>query len=260
MRIGKVCRASLLGWGLGLLLASSAALANPQEELVHAAIDGGPDDIAAAVENGADVNEPHEGGWTALMIAAELNDADVVKKLIDEGADVSVQREASGFSALMIAAEHNDAEVVQALLDAGADTEMRDNEDWTALMLAAAWNDPEVVEVLLDGGADIDARSDGGGTALIFAARNNNAAMVEALIEGGADVNARNEWGFTSLMAASYANEPGVVSSLIEAGADPTLTDRHDQTAADWGRRNSRVHDTQVYYAMRDAEEEAQEE
>lgn len=258
MSIGRACRAYLLGMGCGMLLAAGTAAANPQEDLIDAAVDGESSDIEAAVEAGANVNEAHKGGWTALMIAAELNDAEVVGKLLEEGAKIDAKRQQSGFTPLMVAAEHNDPEVIKTLIEAGADIEARDNENWTALMLAAAWNEPAAAQVLLDAGANTEARTNNGSTALMFAARNNNEAMIETLIDGGADVNAQNGWGFSILMAASYANEPQVVDTLLQAGADPTLTDRNDYTAADWGKRNSRVHDTDVYYAMRDAEEEAE--
>jgi uncharacterized protein len=56
-------------------------------------------------------------------------------------------------SPLICAASHGDADVVRTLLDAGADVELTDNPPETALRLAAAFGYPEVVDLLVAAGA-----------------------------------------------------------------------------------------------------------
>ncbi len=74
----------------------------------------------------------------------------LAKALLDAGADKDDEQ--SG-SPLICAASHGDADVVRTLLDAGADVELTDNPPETALRLAAAFGYPEVVDLLVAAGA-----------------------------------------------------------------------------------------------------------
>ena len=69
---------------------------------------------------------------SALLYAAMNNpDSEVVDMLIEAGAEDITDN--SGRTALMLAARWNNAQVVKALLDAGANTLLRDNEGKSAL-------------------------------------------------------------------------------------------------------------------------------
>ena len=75
---------------------------------------------------------------------------ELAKVLLEAGADKDDEK--SG-SPLICAASHGDADVVRTLLDAGADVELTDNPPETALRLAAAFGYPEVVDLLIAAGA-----------------------------------------------------------------------------------------------------------
>jgi len=89
---------------------------------------------------------------------------------------------------LMLAAPYASAEMVKALLDAGAQVDARDIRGMTPLMLAVAseTQDVEVMKLLLAKGADVNAKSDVGETPLDWARKFNNAAMIRALEGAGA--------------------------------------------------------------------------
>jgi uncharacterized protein len=76
---------------------------------------------------------------------------ELARVLMDAGADKD--DETKNGSPLICAASHGDADVVRALLDAGADVELTDNPPETALRLAAAFGYPEVVDQLAAAGA-----------------------------------------------------------------------------------------------------------
>src|ERR1022692_1455547 len=79
---------------------------------------------AAAVDmiakKSADVNAAEPDGSTALLWAANLNDADLVSRLLKAGANPKVHNQL-GSTPLSEAAFNSNTEMVKALLDAGAD-------------------------------------------------------------------------------------------------------------------------------------------
>lgn len=78
-------------------------------------------------------------------------------------------RNRKGYSALMLAAYHGHVEVVRYLLNRGADANTADNGGNTVLMGAAFKGDVEVARLLVQAGADIGARNAKGRTATDFA-------------------------------------------------------------------------------------------
>ena len=97
---------------------------------------GGAKAISEALKRGADVNGRDPDGWSPLMLAAQWNNAEVVRVLLEAGAEVNALNP-SGWSPLMLAAQWNGAEVVGLLARAGADVHTREGDGWTALMIAA---------------------------------------------------------------------------------------------------------------------------
>ena len=116
----------------------------------------------------------------------------------------------------MRAARTNDVEVMRLLLDGGADPSITLADGTTVLMLAAGQglgaprgDGPrirvpteagavEAVRLLLDRGVDINATSTNGNTAL-HAAVNRGDSVVKLLAERGADLTAKNKAGQTPL-------------------------------------------------------------
>ena len=47
--------------------------------------------VSRLIEAGADINKAENDGWTPLMMAAEFGHGDIVKYLLDSGADVLMQ-------------------------------------------------------------------------------------------------------------------------------------------------------------------------
>jgi len=67
-------------------------------------------------------------------------------------------------------------DVVRLLINAGADINLRCEHGRTALHMAAAWGHLAEVQLLLDHGADPDLRDDGGLTPAIMAAKSQRVA------------------------------------------------------------------------------------
>ena len=71
---------------------------------------------------------------TPLCIAIQKGELDIVKKLIEYGADVN--EKSFGMTPLMIAARYNKVEIIKILLGSGARQKDRDDKGFTALKYA----------------------------------------------------------------------------------------------------------------------------
>ena len=162
-----------------------------------------------------------------LLAAAEGGQVEVVRSLLEEGADVNAAR-GDGLTALHLAAEGGRLPVAKALVAAGAavDAGTRIGR-YTPLQVAARGGHGAVALYLLEAGADPNARTTNSGvTALHLAAGAiGGESAVAALLEHGADPNARDgSSGQTPLFFAAAANRAAAVTTLLAAGADPAVT------------------------------------
>ena len=142
----------------------------------------------SALVNRADPNAKE--GWygqTALMWAAAEGHADVVRLLIEAGAELDEH------SALINAPEPN-AERLQG----GFVYPRIPQGRFTALHFAAREGQIESVQALIDGGADLNAVDQEGTNALILAILNGHFGVAALLLEAGADPK----------IAASYFETP----------------------------------------------------
>ena len=119
----------------------------------------------------------------------------------------------------MIAAQKDHPEVIKALINSGADVNAREENGWTALMIAVQEDHPEVIKALIDGGADINARKENGWTALMIAAQKDHPKVIKALIDGGADVNLKNNDGATAQMIAANKGYFSLEKMLAESNS-----------------------------------------
>ena len=118
-------------------------------------------------------------GATPILLAAEVNNLDVIKALVEAGADPNIATE-SGTTPLMMASgagtdvqrarePEERAVVVQTarfLVDHGADVNKAGQFGWTALHAAAYQGMNDEIEYLVSKGANIDQKDEFGQTAL----------------------------------------------------------------------------------------------
>ena len=120
-------------------------------------------------------------GRTALMYASFNGHLEIVRKLIDSKAIVSI-RDGEGRTALLYASTGPFPETVKLLLENNADPNIVDaDEHFTPIMHAAAEGQLEVVKVLLEYGADPSLKDVDGETAYIFASQNGHTEVAKLL-------------------------------------------------------------------------------
>jgi ankyrin repeat protein len=152
--------------------------------LYTAAAIGDVANITAALERGADVNGTIAGqdGWTPLMIAAADGHESAARALLAVGGDPN-RRNDLGRTALMFASSYGFVDIVRVLLDGGADVNVVPTDDtrWTALMAAACAGRADVTQLLLERGADAALKDSKGRTALACARNNDHSDVVKIL-------------------------------------------------------------------------------
>ena len=152
---------------------------------------------------------------TALMNAVNSNDADKVKDLIDQGANIN-EADASGDSPLIMAAYQGYTEIVRLLLEAGADVTVVDpGMKATALHAAAYAGRSEAAKLLIDYHIDIDKQGPNNGyTALHDAIWQNNIDTAHIIIEGGAKLHIKSHSGQTPLEFALSRNRREIAAMI----------------------------------------------
>ncbi|CAK7272636.1 hypothetical protein SEPCBS119000_005230 [Sporothrix epigloea] len=188
------------------------------------------------LEKDADVEPGRENEIPALYRAAEAGHIAMVEELLRYRANPNViVRSRQGQTALFPACFRGHNQIVRLLLDHGADVRIRDREGRTPLLYLASEKDKvkwtmDTLRLLLGHGhANPEVRDNIGRTPLLWAATNGNLQLVEALLNGSlggtvADVSAANNRGRSALHLAAEANHEAMVRLLLKYEADPNAT------------------------------------
>eukprot|EP01137_Pigoraptor_chileana_P011404 Opistho-2@62224 len=188
------------------------------------------DVIKSLLDCGADLSSVNNRRCTALHIASEHGHTAVAVLLLDRGANVNAV-EGSGCTALHVASANGHTAVVALLLDRGADANAMETERRTALHLASQEGHVDIAALLVDHFADVKAIADLRRTALHNASQEGHVDVVAFLLNRGANVNAIDIDGRTALHLASKNGHVDVVSLLLNRGADVSAVDANGETA-----------------------------
>lgn len=137
------------------------------EDLIEACMKGDLKSVKHHLSNGASVNSKTGYGKTpsrtAIMWAASRGKKEIVRLLIENGAEINSQDDWKGNM-----------------------TRPEGTEGWTPLIFAADSDHEEVVNLLIENGADVNVKTKSGVTALSLAKLWRNEAMIKMLKRAGA--------------------------------------------------------------------------
>ncbi|XP_013391240.1 ankyrin-1-like [Lingula anatina] len=212
-----------------------------QTALHIALLTGNADMVKLLLDSGAEVNAENEDGRTPLYWAAEEGHEDIVKLLLEHGTDPNITNE-WGRTPLYWAAEEGHEDIVKLLLEHGTDPNITNESGRTPLCWAAEEGHEDIVKLLLERGADPNITNKWGRTPLYWAAYEGHEDIVKLLLEHGADPNITYKWDRTPLHVAAGEGHEDVVKLLLEHGADPNNTDKDKETAHDMAVKKSHEH------------------
>src|SRR6185436_8582187 len=179
-------------------------------------------------------------GLTALHLAAEGGNVEIVKALLAAKANVEAKSKIGGYTPLHLAANAANIDAVRALLAAKANPGVvTTTTGVTPLHLAAkALNGELVVQALLEKGAPVNAKEAASGqTALMFAAAYGRAASVKELMAHGADASITtqsvDEIQRTAVERTAQARLKAALDEIRKnaGGSDRPLTVEEEQKA-----------------------------
>jgi hypothetical protein len=160
-----------------------------------------------------------DGGWymRPLVIALAREQFQTAQLLYDNGADPNVQGYLKS-TPLHSAAFRSCTEVVKILLEYGADAEARDESGETPLYFVFRHDTPErhSVQLLLEHGVDVNAPALDGSTPLHCAAKFGHLESTRLLLEYGADLGAKDDKGQTPSEVAILLGHDDFLNLLLE--------------------------------------------
>ena len=152
---------------------------------------------------------------TDLFEACRINDLDTVKDLYEQDASIIHTTDARGFTPLILAVYNDAPEIVRFLIEKGADLNAQDASGNTALMGVCFKGYKNIAQQLIAAGATINQRNGNGATALTFAATFGHLQIAEWLLQNGADLNVPDTRGKTPVDHA-YIQENEAMMELFQ--------------------------------------------
>jgi hypothetical protein len=159
----------------------------------------------------------------ALVAAVQDGDANRTEQLIANGGDIHAPSTFRGYTALHLAVVKGELELVKRLLQLGADASRHADEARTVLPLALVHGcNLQIIDLLLEAGAHLEAPDDNGFRSLHAAAEVGSVSGVRHLLIKGACIQAPSKRGLTPLHIACALGHLEAARELVSQGADPT--------------------------------------
>ncbi|KFP57256.1 Protein phosphatase 1 regulatory subunit 12B, partial [Cathartes aura] len=194
--------------------------------LLQACIDENLDMVKFLVENGANVNQQDNEGWTPLHAVASCGYLNIAEYLISHGANVAaVNSEGEVPSDIAEEAAMKDL-LLEQVKKQGVDLDLaRKEEEQQMLQDARQWLNSGRIE-------DIKQPRTGA-TALHVAAAKGYSEVMRLLIQAGFNLNVQDNDGWTPLHAAAHWGVKEACSILAEALCDMDIRNKLGQTPFD---------------------------
>ncbi|KAG0650391.1 Ankyrin-3 [Hyphodiscus hymeniophilus] len=176
----------------------------------------------ALANHSNDIDALNKKGQTALFVAVNRGDKDIVQLLLDHNADPTCRPPDSDSN--IHVAVYNDRKSILKLLLARSTVglEERNAKDETPLCVAVNRRHTSCIEALLDFGANPNARPIGKDSMLNVVVSSDQKSIAKLLLQRGVDVEERNSSGQPPLFRAVSKGSTSMVKQLLDHGASAT--------------------------------------
>ena len=172
----------------------------------------------------ADIDYRNEDGNTAIMLACELGDINILHSLVSAGANVDLQNN-DGWTPLMKASQNNHITIIHVMLDeADADPHLQNQIGSNALMIAAFAGCLEAVELFITKGVDCTHQREDGVTAFMLACQKGHIEIAELLLNHQVNPNVTNKEGTNAFILACNSGHTPVVKLLLNKEVNPNVS------------------------------------
>jgi len=133
-------------------------------------------------------------------------------------------RNENGQTPLYWACERKNLDIIRAVIERGADVNSAEQNAFTPLHLATFLGNVDVMKVLLENGARVDVATNTGATPLHLAAKNGNIQTVTLLLDQGADANTPDSKG----QRPSQCSTKTEIQTLLRDKEHPAVIKKQD--------------------------------
>ncbi|KAM9338991.1 NF-kappa-B inhibitor epsilon [Symphorus nematophorus] len=182
-----------------------------------------------------------------LHLATYLNLTEVVKGLVEKGANLELQDQ-DGNTALHVACQHGQTDCATEMTREVSPSKLApvlEIQNWRGLAclhLAALNRQHQILTLLMKKGADLNIQEGTSGkTALHLAVELHDITSVKLLLSRGANVDAAMYNGCTPLHLAVGRQDAAIANLLCQSGADTMLRNMEDETALDLADGNDDI-------------------
>lgn len=157
--------------------------------------------------------------WNLLNAAVTNHRTEVLRLLLDRGAEVLSATSHSWTLLMQKTFENNECEVL-ALLKAGSNVNLRAEDQSTPIHIAQYKRHHSIIYLLHHYGADINSQKEEGWTPLLGAVQEGDLSGVSLLLQLGADPNLSSDQNVTPLHIAAHLGHHKIVRLLLKSGSD----------------------------------------
>lgn len=186
-------------------------------KMIKAAEEGNIGIVRASLnDDDMDVNASDNIGWTALSRASSKGHEEIVKLLLDKGADIEAKVSLGGISALSLACKDGHDSTVMLLLNRNARIDGTDKHGLAPLHYSCHFGRQIVTKLLLDFRANINSICEKRFTPLHKACDKGYTQCVKELLMHGANTDVVNNDGKTPFDLAFEGKHQSTIECLLE--------------------------------------------
>lgn len=197
---------------------------------LHIAYDH-PEVARVLLESGVDLNRASDAG-TPLHLASKWNYPEVMKVYLQHKPNLEIALQSydyyGGMAALCVATAQGNTEIVRMLLEEGANVNQRAQFNYFPLQYAICLSSAAVAEdtlkALIEYNASLDLCDDGGNTALHYIRSYTPVSTIKPLVNAGADIEIGDIFGFTPICNAVKYQNMDAMEYLLSKGAKVNFT------------------------------------